>query len=102
MEKRIRIARIDELKDGEIAPFLVDGQDIAVARAGDRVFAVEDRCSHADCPLSEGVLEDIVVICPCHASGFDLSNGQPLNPPAVEAIRCFRVTVEDGDVFIRF
>ncbi|MCK9907104.1 Rieske 2Fe-2S domain-containing protein, partial [Frankia sp. Cpl3] len=74
--------------------FTVGNEQIAVARVGERVFAVEDRCSHADCALSEGLLEDTVVMCPCHAAGFELSTGEPTNLPAEEQIRCFTVTVE--------
>ncbi|NNM97828.1 MAG: non-heme iron oxygenase ferredoxin subunit [Candidatus Dormibacteraeota bacterium] len=57
-------------------------------------FAIDDTCTHEDCSLSQGDLEDHAVECPCHGSRFDLTTGDVLNLPAVVPVRTHRVTVE--------
>ncbi len=45
---------------------------VAVARAGGRLYAFDDTCTHEECPLSDGRLTADEVECPCHGSIFDL------------------------------
>lgn len=67
--------------------------EIAVARNGDDVYAVEDMCSHAAVALSEGDVEDCTIECWLHGSRFDLRNGKPIGPPATEPVATFPVEV---------
>jgi len=76
-----------------------DPQDpVAVARAGGRLYAFDDTCTHEECPLSDGVLTDGEVECPCHGSIFNLRTGEALTGPALESVRTHKVRVEDGRV----
>ncbi len=72
---------------GELGVCLAHTQDGAWS-------AIDDTCTHEDCSLSHGDLEDHVVECPCHGSRFDLITGDVLNLPAVVPVRTHRVTVE--------
>ncbi len=55
-------------------------------------FAVEDRCSHANCSfITDGELDATTLICNCHGSEFDFRTGEPLVMPAREAIRTFPI-----------
>ena len=60
--------------------------------------AIEDRCSHDDGYLIEGVFDwdGCTVECPRHGSVFDLRTGKPLNLPAYVPIDTFPVSVEGG------
>jgi 3-phenylpropionate/trans-cinnamate dioxygenase ferredoxin component len=78
---------------------LGDADDpVAVARAGGRLYAFDDTCTHEECPLSDGMLSDGEVECPCHGSIFNLRTGEALTGPALESVRTHRVRVEDGRV----
>jgi len=55
---------------------------VAVFRVADEVFAVGDRCSHAEASLAEGEVYGTEVECPRHGSEFDLRTGQPISLPA--------------------
>ena len=72
--------------------YLIDG----------RYYAIEDRCSHDDGPLCEGVWEDdeCIAVCPRHGSRFDITTGAPLTLPAFEPVATFPVLVEDGWVMV--
>ena len=78
--------------------------DIAVARhegpGMTEVFAIQDLCSHAAVPLSEGEVDDCTVECWLHGSRFDLRTGKPTGLPATEPIATFPVDVRDGDVYV--
>ena len=63
-------------------------------------YAIENRCSHKNVPLSGGEVFDCVIECPHHGSGFELATGEAVAMPARDAIASFSVVIEDGDVFV--
>ena len=73
---------------------------VVLVRIGDDFYALEDRCSHQDVPLSEGeVYADAREIeCYKHGSTFSLETGEALILPATRPVRTFTVTIEDGQV----
>ena len=52
---------LDEFRDGEAIAATIGDQEVAVAKDGDELFAVEDICSHAAVALSEGEVEGCTV-----------------------------------------
>jgi 3-phenylpropionate/trans-cinnamate dioxygenase ferredoxin subunit len=100
-----RACSLEEIRDGEALGVTVGDQDLAVARHGEEVFAVEDMCSHAAVALSEGEVTDCTVECWLHGSRFDLRTGKPTGLPATEPVATFAVEVRstpDGtsDVYV--
>jgi 3-phenylpropionate/trans-cinnamate dioxygenase ferredoxin component len=76
----------------------VGAYDVALARDGDEVFAIQDLCSHAAVSLSEADVTDCTVECWLHGSRFDLRTGKPTGLPATEPVATFPVEVRaDGD-----
>jgi 3-phenylpropionate/trans-cinnamate dioxygenase ferredoxin subunit len=73
---------------------------IAMFRVGDEVYAIGDRCSHAEASLSEGFLSDREVECPRHGSEFSLETGEALSLPATKPVPTYEVEVEDGVVYV--
>jgi 3-phenylpropionate/trans-cinnamate dioxygenase ferredoxin subunit len=78
--------------------------DLAIARDGDEVFAIEDTCSHAEVALSEGEVASndggCQIECWLHGSMFDLRTGKPTNLPATEPVATFSVDVRGTDVYV--
>ncbi len=95
-----RACALADVPDDEALGVTVDGQDVALARHGEEIFAVEDICSHAAVALSEGEVEDCTVECWLHGSRFDLRTGKPTGLPATEPVATFPVDVRDGDVYV--
>jgi 3-phenylpropionate/trans-cinnamate dioxygenase ferredoxin component len=94
----IAVAQLDELSEGVPKLVEVAGQSILLCLDEGRVFAVENRCSHADQPLECGRVRWGWIACPAHGARFDLETGEPLNPPASHPIRTYTVRVIDGQV----
>ena len=95
-----KVCSLSALISGTAQRVELDSADIAVVRVGDEVFALEDVCSHAEFPLTDGMVEDTTIECALHGSQFDLRTGKPLSPPATRPVRTYPVTVVDGDVYI--
>jgi nitrite reductase/ring-hydroxylating ferredoxin subunit len=88
---------VGDLKPGQIRLLVVDDDDVAVYNVDGTFYATQDACTHADGPLSDGVLDGAMVVCPWHDSCFDVTSGAVLKGPATEPLRTYRVVVE-GDV----
>jgi nitrite reductase/ring-hydroxylating ferredoxin subunit len=66
---------------------------------GEVLWAIADRCSHANCAFStDGEIDGLTAICDCHGSEFDVRTGQALTPPADEPITVYRVRRELGRI----
>jgi nitrite reductase/ring-hydroxylating ferredoxin subunit len=97
-------AVIDEtdLDDGGLHGVELDGEAVVVARCEDgEVCAISAVCSHMGGPLAEGRREGDVVICPWHASRFDLRTGDVEGGPAVFPQPRYETRVRAGKVEIR-
>jgi len=88
------VARLGDLVHGTPTRVVVDGTAIALVLVAETVFAVDDRCSHADVSLSEGEVEGCLIECWLHGSQFDLRTGAPTCLPATEPIATFSTAVE--------
>ena len=76
------------------------GVAVAVFRAaGDRVFALLDRCPHKGGPLSQGIVFGDSVACPLHNWTIALADGQARAPDVGCAVS-FACKVEDGAVYL--
>lgn len=84
---------------GDLTSVEVAGRKLAVTVDDGQVYAFDDACTHAQCSLSGGEVEDGAVICPCHFAAFDISTGVVRTGPAREALRCYRAQL-DGDALI--
>jgi 3-phenylpropionate/trans-cinnamate dioxygenase ferredoxin component len=93
----LSVCPVSELEPG--AKRLVRWQDleIGVFNCDGTVYAIEDRCSHDDGPLVEGILdqEACTIECPRHGSLFDLKTGRPKTLPAYEPVDAFPVLIDD-------
>jgi nitrite reductase/ring-hydroxylating ferredoxin subunit len=85
-------------EDGELVSVDAAGTVVVVGRAGGSWFAVDGWCTHAECPLGDGWLEDGALRCACHAALFDLGTGAVLEGPAEEPLVTYPVRVADGRV----
>ena len=99
--RSVIIARMTDIKPGELAAFDVAGIRVAVANADGRYFAIDDTCTHEQCSrAAEGTLEGTVVTCGCHGAQFDVTTGAVLAPPAPEAVKVYPLRVDQGNLVI--
>lgn len=96
------LCRLEQLVDGGVRRFDVDGVALAVVRIGDDVYALSDVCSHANVSLSDGEVwcDELELECPKHGSAFDLRTGAPNSLPATQPVAAYDVRVVDGIVHL--
>ena len=94
-----RLCALGELSDNKPLRVELPEIDVAVVKVGDEVFAIEDVCSHADYPLSDGEVTGCTLECELHGSRFDLRTGAPTGPPATQPVAVFKTTVRDGEIY---
>ena len=85
----------------------VDAGDLHVFlyRTEERIFALDDRCTHMGGPLHRGPVRahapQPTVTCPVHGSIFWLTDGRVVRGPAGRPQPVFEVRVNDGMVEVR-
>jgi nitrite reductase/ring-hydroxylating ferredoxin subunit len=95
----LRAAKKDEIPEGSIREFQVDGKTIALANVAGKFFAINNTCLHRGGPLGQGVLEDSVVTCPWHGWQYDVTSGQVTMNPAI-GVEAYAVEVRGEDIFV--
>jgi 3-phenylpropionate/trans-cinnamate dioxygenase ferredoxin subunit len=97
---KVEITTLDKLPRDRGVRVTVGEHRIAMFRIDDEVFAIGDRCSHAEASLAEGEVWDHTVECPRHGSEFDLRTGEPGALPATQPVPVYQVSVEDGTIYL--
>lgn len=89
----VAVARMEEVAPGAVKVVEAGGCSILLCNTNDRIFAVENQCSHAEEPLECGRIRAGWIACPAHGARFDLETGEAINPPAETSIRTFAVRI---------
>jgi 3-phenylpropionate/trans-cinnamate dioxygenase ferredoxin component len=94
MAEFVTVVNPDDIPEGELAAFVVNGTRIAVTNVGGAHYAFGDTCTHLHCSLAEGEMEGRTVICPCHGSQFAVATGAVLRGPARDPVASYPVRLE--------
>lgn len=97
----IRVAAADDCPPGTLLGVRANGEDIVLANVDGDLYALEDRCSHQDYPLSDGELEGKKLTCIYHGATFDACTGRATGLPALRPVRRFPLEVRDGDILVQ-
>ena len=97
----IQVADITDIDLNQSVSVELDGRAILICNTENGVFAVEDRCTHADIPLCGGQIIGNFISCPVHGAVFDLSDGSVQAPPAFEDLETFEVKIEDTLISVK-
>ena len=95
-----RLGPLSQFEVGAARRVEIGGRSVALVRIGDDVYAVGDRCSHADVSLSAGEVwcDELELECPKHGSRFSLQTGEPNTLPATQPVPVYVARVVDGEV----
>ena len=101
MAEFVAVGRADDLREGDMRALDVQDTKITVANVGGTFYAFGDTCTHMECSLAEGDLEETTVICSCHGSEFDVTSGEVLAPPAREPVASYETRVVGENIEIK-
>jgi nitrite reductase/ring-hydroxylating ferredoxin subunit len=98
---KIKVASGGEVGEGRILRIDAAGCPLLLSCIDGRFYAIEAICSHAGGRLEDGEVKNGCIVCPVHEAIFDLATGKA--DPAMDwasDLQSFRVTVEDGALFV--
>lgn len=99
--RRIDLFGVDEIPDGTMKMAFVDGTDqVLIVNVNDEFHAVQGICTHEYFELDKGFLTAGTLTCALHLSRFDLTTGEPLDPPAEVPLAVYAVLVQNGRILI--
>ncbi|HWQ13362.1 MAG TPA: Rieske 2Fe-2S domain-containing protein [Roseiflexaceae bacterium] len=90
------IARLEELPDGTMQAFDIDGVQVLVANIAGAVYAVRNNCPGSVAPLHLGSFAPPVVTCPWHNEAYDMRTGQRADGAPGPGLVVLPVTVAEG------
>ena len=100
MGEFVKVAKTSDIPAGTVKSFVVENEVIAIFNLNNNYYALKDQCSHMELPLSDGILEDDIIVCAYHGAEFDIKTGDVLCMPAVEPVEAFEVKVEDEQIYV--
>jgi 3-phenylpropionate/trans-cinnamate dioxygenase ferredoxin subunit len=96
----VKVASAADVAEGQVRVVEAGGKRYALCNSDGSFYAIDDRCTHDNGPLGEGVLVDGEVECPRHGARFDVHTGKAMCLPAVGYVGTYPVEVRDGEIFI--
>lgn len=102
MNEFLTVARTDQVPEGTLKVFRVQGRRIAVSRVGGEFYAIDDLCTHDEGPLGEGALSGDEVECPRHGARFNVRTGAATRMPAVTPVKVHAVRVDGPNVQVKW
>jgi nitrite reductase/ring-hydroxylating ferredoxin subunit len=110
---QFQLASVEDVPENSMRVFEAGGQRVLVVNLNGSFHALDDLCPHLSVPMSRGEIKEGCVVCPGHASAFDLKTGtairwigkpitwltkfmvgRPVNA------RVYHLTVEDGKLLV--
>ena len=92
----VDIADVDDVPVGKMKHIEVDEMEILLANPDGKVYALCDRCSHMNAPLSMGTLNGKVVTCAMHGARFDVTTGKKVAEPMAPDPSKFPEPIPEG------
>ncbi len=99
---RHKVCAVSDLYPDTMKAFAAGDRRVLVARVGERWFAVDDVCSHANASLALGDIDrhKLTVTCILHGGVFSLETGEIVEQPAGAPLDTFEIFIENDEVFV--
>lgn len=93
MGKFISVAKVSDF--GEESKLVVKAGllNILLVRSGQKIFALNNRCSHMGVSLFHGQVKEETIECPLHGMIYDLNTGEKLDESMIDPK--FRIIEKD-------
>ena len=99
--KEIAVAKINDLKNGQMQQIAVGDSQILLSKINDKFYATGAFCTHYGAPLAKGILCDERIVCPWHNACFNAIAGQQEEPPGLDSLATFPTRIEGEEVLVK-
>ena len=97
----IRVADLGDCLPGNLLEVEAGPELIVLANVDGDLYALENRCSHEDQPLSDGELEGDRLECLYHGARFDVCTGKAMELPAVKPVETYAVELRGQEIYVQ-
>ncbi len=97
----VKVAETKDIQPSSMKAVDLEEERVCIVNIEGNYYAIGNVCTHMGGPLNEGTLEGYDVECPWHGSKFDVKTGEPIRPPARQAIPIYEVKVENNKILVR-
>lgn len=91
MGRFVEVAKKSQIAENAVMGVEVEGKALALVNLGGVIYALDDSCPHEAGPLSDGQIESEEIVCPWHASHFEIKTGRVTMDPAMADIATYKV-----------
>lgn len=98
--RKIYIANLADIAYGQMHCREVGGETVLIANTDAGLHAIGGQCTHESASLCKGALKGNNVMCPLHGSLFDITTGEPDGDPADIPVKCYKIEIIGGDVYL--
>jgi 3-phenylpropionate/trans-cinnamate dioxygenase ferredoxin subunit len=85
----------------------IEGQSILLMLLLDKVYAIQDKCTHLGVSLSKGVVKNEHIQCRAHHARFNIKTGDVLDKAHIgfikmptKKLKTFKTEVTEGKIYI--
>ena len=100
MSELVKVCPASEVAENSVKSFEVGNNVIAVYNLGGTYYATDNECTHGAASRADGILEGDVIECTLHFGAFNVKTGEAVQAPCFNALRTYKVVVQDGQVFV--
>ena len=96
------VCPVEEFPVGDTKTVYLGGKMVGIYNIKGELYAMNNRCTHARGPLTEGTIdhEECTVVCPWHYGKFDIKTGQAIDGLVNTPVETYQVEVRDGVIWV--
>jgi sulfoxide reductase heme-binding subunit YedZ len=95
----VAVCAVTDIPENRAKTLIINGENIALFRYGNKLAAVSNLCRHQNGPLGEGKIIDGCITCPWHGYQYLPEDGQS-PPPFKEKIETYAVRCIGSEVWV--
>lgn len=90
----------ERLPDNSSRPIELEGANILLCNSGGKHYAIANRCTHQDTPLTDGRIRNGFISCPLHGVRFELATGEPRGELTRVALQTYQVSEKEDRIIV--
>ncbi len=97
----VKVADLGECPPGSLLDIEAGHETIVLANVDGDLYALQNRCSHQDLPLSDGELDGDQLECMYHGARFDVCTGRAMGLPAIKPVETYAVELRGQEIYVQ-
>ena len=97
----VKVADLGECPPGSLLDIEAERETIVLANVDGDLYALQNRCSHQDLPLSDGEMDGDQLECMYHGARFDVRTGKAVGLPAIKPVETYAVELRGQDIYVQ-